>query len=113
MIEDALMVTDTDDTTQEKPSRARRRNLGIAIFLVAIQDYRRMDEQLHQDAEQFLFPVEKDWQEHYGWAMSMADGVNPAWLRDALDRSRGKWDAQRLVRKALLTRKTRLERRTA
>ena len=43
---------------------------------------------VHKDAERFLYPQTQEWQDHYDWAVSLADGLNPAWLRDSLDRSR-------------------------
>ena len=78
-----------------QPARPRTRNLGAAILLAAVQDYRGMDEERHQDAERFLYPQTLDSQDHYDWVVSLADGLNPAWLRDSLDRSRSKWDWQR------------------
>ena len=78
-----------------QPARPRTRNLGAAILLAAVQDYRGMDEERHKDAERFLYPQTLDSQDHYDWVVSLADGLNPAWLRDSLDRSRSKWDWQR------------------
>ena len=77
------------------PARSRMRNLGSAIFLAAIQDYRSMDEDTHQDAKAFLYPQTAEAQDQYDWAVALADGLDPAWLRDALDRCKGKWDGQR------------------
>jgi hypothetical protein len=76
----------------------RMRNLGAAILLAAVQDYRCMNEERHKDAERFLYPQTPESQQHYDWVISLADGVNPAWLRDSLDRSRNKWDWQRGAR---------------
>jgi hypothetical protein len=81
-----------------QPVRPRTRNLGAAILLAAVQDYRCMDEDRHKDAERFLYPQTPESQDHYDWVVSLADGVNPAWLRDSLDRSRSKWDWQRGAR---------------
>jgi hypothetical protein len=81
-----------------QPVKARTRNLGAAILLAAVQDYRCMDEDRHKDAERFLYPQTPELQDHYDWVVSLADGVNPAWLRDSLDRSRNKWDWQRGAR---------------
>lgn len=78
-----------------QPVRPRTRNLGAAILLAAVQDYRSLNEDVHKDAERFLYPQTQESQEHYDWVVSMADGLNPAWLRDSLDRSRSKWDWQR------------------
>lgn len=83
------------------PPRVRRGSLGGAILLAAIGDYRSMDDEVHKDANQFLYPRTPERQEHYDWAVSMAGGLNPAWLRDALDRSKRKWDVQRLERRTL------------
>jgi hypothetical protein len=81
--------------------QARMRNLGGAILLAAIADYRSMDDAVHKDADQFLYPRTPECQDHYNWAVSMAGGLNPAWIRDALDRSKRKWDVQRLERQTL------------
>ena len=81
-----------------QPARPRMRNLGAAILLSAVQDYRSLDEDIHKDAERFLYPQTQQFQDHYDWVVSLADGLNPAWLRDALDRSRKKWDWQRGAR---------------
>ena len=81
-----------------QPARMRTRNLGSAILLVAVQDYRGMDEERHKDAEQFLYPQTPKARAHYDWVVSLDDGLNPAWLRDLLDQSRSKWDWQRGAR---------------
>ena len=81
-----------------QPARPRTRNLGSAILLAAVQDYRCMDEDRHKDAERFLYPLTPESQAHYDWVVSLDDGLNPAWLRDLLDRSRNKWDWQRGAR---------------
>jgi hypothetical protein len=73
----------------------RTRQLGGAILMAAIADYRSSDELAHQDAAQFLYPQTRACKAHYDWVVAMTDGVDAAWLRDALDRSRFKWDAQR------------------
>ena len=87
------------------PPRIRRGSLGGAILLAAIGDYRSMVDEVHRDANQFLYPRTRERQEHYDWAVSMAGGLNPVWLRDALDRSKRKWDVQRLERRTLQGRK--------
>jgi hypothetical protein len=94
-----------------KPSRPRTRNLGAAILLAAVQDYRSMDEERHKDAERFLYPQTPECQDHYNWVVSMADGLNPAWLRDSLDESRNKWDWQRGARISATGRVRRIGRR--
>jgi hypothetical protein len=81
-----------------QPPKLRLRNLGGAIFLVAIEDYRSTDAEIHQDAKAFLYPTTADWQDHFDWAVALADGMNPEWLRDALDRCRSEWDKQRAAR---------------
>lgn len=81
-----------------KPAQPRKRNLGAAILLAAIKDYRSMHDEIHESAEQFLYPQTPEWQDHYDWAVGLAEGLNPAWLRDALDRFRDKWDAKRSAR---------------
>jgi hypothetical protein len=88
-----------------QPSQTKKRSLGAAIFLVAIEDYRSTDEQEARTAERFLYPQTRRWQEHYDWALALADELNPAWLRDALDRFKCKWDMQRAERTARETRR--------
>jgi hypothetical protein len=73
-----------------------KRNLGCAILASAIDDYLSNDSHTHRSAEQLLYPMSPEYREHYAWVVSMATGVNPAWLRDALDRFRKQWDRQRL-----------------
>jgi hypothetical protein len=85
--------------------RVRGSSLGGAILLAAISDYRSADNDVHMDADQFLYPRLPEYQEHYDWAVSMAGGLNPTWLRDALDRSKRTWDVQRLERRTLRRRK--------
>lgn len=87
--------------TNYKPSQTKKRSLGGAIFLVAIADYRGTDEQEYRSAKRFLYPQTRKSQEHYDWVVELAEGMNPAWLREALDRFRGEWDAQRAERIAL------------
>jgi hypothetical protein len=81
------------------PPQVRRGSLGGAILLAAIGDYRSIDDEVHRDADQFLYPRTPERQQHYDWAVSVAGGLNPAWLRDALDRSKRTWDVQRLQRR--------------
>jgi hypothetical protein len=76
----------------------RIRNLGSAIFLAAIQDYRSLDKDRHEDAERFLYPKTPDSQDHYDWAVGLIKGLDPAWLRSSLDRFKGRWDGQRIAR---------------
>lgn len=80
------------------PSLARKRDLGGAILLAAIDDYRSMDEEVHLDAKRFLYPQTADWRDQYEWAVGLTEGVNAAWLRDALDRLKPRWDADRFDR---------------
>jgi hypothetical protein len=86
----------------------RRHSLGTAILLTAIHDYRSLNQHLHDHAAEFLFPRVRACREHYVWVLSMAEGVNAEWLRDALDRSRKFWDNERLIRKTRRTRERRL-----
>jgi hypothetical protein len=86
-----------------QPTTAKKRNLGGAILLAAIDDYRSTDDLRHKDAEGFLYPQTLEEPDHYNWAVGLAEGLNPAWLRDALDRRKRKWDRQRAERKALET----------
>jgi hypothetical protein len=94
-----------------QPARPRTRNLGSAIMLAAVQDYRCMDEDRHKDAERFLYPLTPEAQAHYDWVVSLDDGLNPAWLRDLLDRSRNKWDWQRGARISATGKVRRISRR--
>ena len=95
-----------------QPARPHKRyNLGAAILLVAVQDYRSLNEDAHKDAERFLFPQTQEYQDHYDWVVSLADGLNPAWLRDSLDRSRSKWDWQRGARVIATGRRSRIGRK--
>jgi hypothetical protein len=89
----------------ERPSQTNMRSLGGAIFLVAIQDYRSADEQEHKSAELFLYPRTREWQEQYDWAVALTEGLDPAWLREALDKCKNKWDRQRARQIALETSK--------
>jgi hypothetical protein len=82
-----------------QPDIPRKVNLGGAILLAAIKDYRGAEEKDHEDAQQFLYPETADWLERYEWVVAVAVGVNAAWLRDALDRSKAGWDMQRELRK--------------
>jgi hypothetical protein len=84
--------------TLYKPPELLNRNLGSAIFLAAIEDYRGMCDELHESAGRFLYPRTAAWQARYDWAVSLAEGLDPTWLRDALDRLRDRWDGQRLAR---------------
>ena len=90
----------------DPPSQIKKRSLGVAIFLFAIADYCSLDEQEHKTAEQFLYPQTREWQEHYAWAVALAEGLNPAWLRDALDRFRAEWDGKRAGLMASETRRS-------
>jgi len=78
-----------------RPPAARERNLGAAIFLVAIADYRGLNDEDHEDAKAFLYPQEPEWRNHYDWAVSISEGLNPAWLRNMLNRSKSRWDRER------------------
>lgn len=75
---------------------ARVRNLGAAVLMAAIQDYRGRDRDAHESAAQFLYPKTEQQQEHFEWAVRMTDDLNPAWFREILDRERQVWDALRL-----------------
>jgi hypothetical protein len=83
-----------------EPPKMPERSLGGAIFLVAIEDYCNPDEEIHETAKKFLYPTRAKWQDHFFWAVSLVEGLTPAWLRGALDRSRSTWDQQRAARMA-------------
>jgi hypothetical protein len=93
----------------ERPTPTEH-SLGGAIFLVAIDDYCSTDDEIHEDARDFLFPPTADWRDAFDWAVSLAGEVNTAWLRDALNRSRFSWDVQRARRLAQMPRRQRLRR---
>ncbi|HEY4045551.1 MAG TPA: hypothetical protein VGM27_01690 [Acidobacteriaceae bacterium] len=76
-----------------------KRNLGCAILVAAIEDYQGLEEQPHASAALFLFPSTPEYNEHYDWVLSMANGVDRAWLREALDRARKTWDRERTEKK--------------
>ncbi len=80
-------------------TQPRMRNLGTAMFWFAILDYRSLDQEAHEDAEKFLYPLTPEWQGQYEWALALTEGVNAAWLRDSLDRCKSAWDRQRCSRK--------------
>jgi hypothetical protein len=86
----------------------KERNLGGAIFLVAIDDYCSIDDEIHQDARDFLFPATEDWQATFDWAVSLTDELNAAWLRCALNRSRFSWDVRRAERLVVMADQKRL-----
>lgn len=76
-----------------------KRNLGCAILVAAIEDYQGLEEQTHASAALFLFPSTPEYSEHFDWVVSMAHGVDLAWLRDALDQARKTWDRERTEKK--------------
>lgn len=82
-----------------RPPAARSRNLGLEIFLVAIQDYRALNAWAHRDAKAFLYPRTAKRRNHYDWVVSLTEELNPAWLRDALDRFQSQWDEERRQRR--------------
>jgi hypothetical protein len=101
--EDLMTIAKTElfsDDRIHRPPTPAKRNLGIAILAGAIEDYRCSDPEAHAHAKEFLYPRTTDWRDHYNWVVSLAEGVNPAWFRDVLDRSQSKWDEQRYVRMA-------------
>jgi hypothetical protein len=91
----------------ERPT-LKERNLGGAIFLVAIDDYCSIDDEIHQDARDFLFPTTADWQDVFDWAVSLSDELDAGWLRSALNRSRFSWDVQRAERLVVMAERKRL-----
>jgi hypothetical protein len=93
----------------EQPA-LKERSLGGAIFLVAIEDYCSIDDEIHEDARDFLFPPTADWQDVFDWAVSLTDELDAGWLRDALNRSQFSWDMQRADRLARMSRRQRLRR---
>jgi hypothetical protein len=82
--------------TLERAGKPCKRNLGGAIVLAAIRDYRSRKPKVHADARDFLYPRTAARRSHFAWVMTLAPSVDPGWLREALDRRRGKWDQQRL-----------------
>lgn len=86
----------------EAPKQMER-SLGFAIFVVATEDYGSIDPEIHADARDFLFPPTADWKNQFDWAVSLAEGLNPGWLRDALNRCRFSWDRERADRLARIS----------
>jgi hypothetical protein len=74
---------------------APSRTLGCAVLVAAINDYLSSDNTAHRSAEKFLYPKSPDFRKRYDWAVSIATGVDPEWLRNALDRSKPQWDQKR------------------
>ena len=72
-----------------------KRNLGSAILLAAVRDYRSRDRRVHEHAREFLYPRTTETRNHFAWVLTLAPGVDPAWLREALDRRQPLWDRQR------------------
>ncbi len=87
--------------------RKAKRDLGAAILAAAIEDYLSLDNQAHWSAAQFLYPKTREFQDHYDWVTAMAEDVNRAWLRDALDSHRKEWDRMRVEAKAQQARQAR------
>jgi hypothetical protein len=94
----------------ERPAAGPKRNLGCAILLAAIEDYRSLHEETHRDAKQFLFPRDAEWRERYDWAVSLAERFDPQWVREALDSRKEQWDQQRCGRLEARRRRRRLKR---
>lgn len=82
--------------TIERAVTPCKRNLGGAIVLAAIRDYRSRNRRVHEHAREFLYPRTAATRNHFAWVMTLAPGVDPGWLREALDRLQTKWDQQRL-----------------
>jgi hypothetical protein len=80
------------------PAEEVGRNLGNAIILTAIRDYLDERQDVHESAANFLYPRTDAWRAQYEWALALAAGLNPQWLRGALDRSRAVWDVERYAR---------------
>jgi hypothetical protein len=59
-----------------------------------VQDYVNADEWDYESAARFLYAEDDLWRDHREWACSIAN-VDPAWLRDALQRNRRIWDEDR------------------
>jgi hypothetical protein len=93
-----LLFAQSDLSSSANPynlSVPPKRTLGCAILVAAINDYRGSDSAAHRTAETFLFPKSLESQQRYDWVVSMAPGVDPQWLRHALDRCKPKWDRER------------------
>jgi uncharacterized protein YdaU (DUF1376 family) len=106
VMSEMVMVNEELSSTNSvyQTTTARKRSLGAAILLAAIDDYRSTDDLRHKDAGEFLYPQTFEGQKQYNWAVGLTEGLNPTWLRDALDRCKRKWDRQRAERKAVETR---------
>jgi hypothetical protein len=84
--------------TGSAPTEQVGRNLGNAIILTAIREYLDERQDVHESAANFLYPRTDAWRAQYEWAVALAVGLNPQWLRCALDRSRAAWDLERYTR---------------
>lgn len=72
-----------------------KRTLGCAILIAALNDYRSSDTDAHRSAAAFLYPRTLEFHKHFDWVVSMAAGIDPGWLRHALNRCKPQWDRQR------------------
>jgi hypothetical protein len=88
--------TESEDTPQV-PGTSRRGLgcLGLEILRSAVEDYRHGSGKHRASAEAFLFPATADCRSRFDLIVSICD-VDRAWLRDALDKARVKWDRERL-----------------
>jgi hypothetical protein len=86
---------DEDRSPGWTPPRA---NLGAAILLSAVEDYRDGNLQNHNSAKLFLYPQHERYENHLAWAAGYTEWTM-VHLRATLDRERPQWDAARKGRK--------------
>jgi hypothetical protein len=94
----------------DRPASLPKRSLGCAILFAAIEDYHSLHAETHEHAKEFLYPRAQEWQEHFDWAVSLAENFDPQWLRETLDGRKGFWDQQRLSRSEERRKRRRLKR---
>jgi hypothetical protein len=77
------------------PTARRGNNLAAAVLLLAVEDYRNAGGENHTSARKFLYPQTPAAKEHLAAICGMMNGITIGNLREALDRLRPIWDAER------------------
>ena len=85
----------TDIPQGSAPSERGLSLLGLEVIRSAGEDYRHGLGRHRASAEAFLFPATADCRSRFDLIVSICD-VDRAWLRDAHDKARVKWDRERL-----------------
>jgi hypothetical protein len=87
-------VEPADEEPEERKAPAKRQNLGNALILQAIQDYREGSGLDHKSASQFLFPTTAAYRKHFSWAIGLSS-LDEGHTRRRLDELRRVWNANR------------------